>query len=188
MEVIISQVFVAISYIFIGISYITKKRNMVLICSIMSVISFAVAYFLLNAWSALAMMAVSMTRNIIFLIRSKSQNPNKLDKVDYIIGSILLIAIICLSVVTYEEWYSLLSCIATLIYTFSVWQKNTMVYKICGVPTSLFWIVYNVFINSILGIILESLIVVFAILGLCLDLYKNTKKSQLNTQENKELA
>ena len=126
MEVIISQIFVAISYIFIGVSYITKNRKLILLCSMASVACFAVAYFLLNAWSALAMMGVSMSRNIIFLFRGKKSSSEKLEKADYFIGAILLIAIVSLSILTYEQWYSLLSCFATLTYSFSVWQKNTI--------------------------------------------------------------
>ena len=58
-----------------------------------------------------------------------------------------------------------MSVAATMLYTYSVWQKNTKVYKWLGVPVSLCWITYNIYISSLFGIILETVLMTSAIIG-----------------------
>ena len=80
---------------------------------------------------------------------------------------LIFLYILCIisAVYTYEGFLSLLSVFATMIYTFSIWQKNTTVYKICGIPIGILWIAYNLYVKSLFGIILESIILVCSILG-----------------------
>ena len=68
--------------------------------------------------------------------------------------------------VTYDGLLSLAAVIASVIYTYAVWNEKSKYYKIYAIASSLAWIVYNVFIYSILGIILESIMVVCAVIGL----------------------
>ena len=59
----------------------------------------------------------------------------------------------------------MLSIVATLITTFAIWQKNVKYYKFFGIISSLLWILYNVFVFSVVGIVLESIIFIFSIIG-----------------------
>jgi hypothetical protein len=36
-----------------------------------------------------------------------------------------------------------------------IWQKKTSVYKVLGIPVGIIWVIYNIYIASIFGIILE---------------------------------
>ena len=59
-----------------------------------------------------------------------------------------------------------MSVFATMLYTYSVWQKKTSIYKILGIPVGIIWISYNIYIVSIFGIILEVVLLISAIIGI----------------------
>ena len=147
------------------ITYILSQIN-ILIFNFVSLIASAFSYIFLSAYSGLAMTIVATIRNIIFIIdekrNGKSENNNTKD---YIILAILYLISVISGILTYNGILSMMSVIATMLYTYSVWQKNTKIYKILGIPVGIIWIIYNIYIFSIFGIILETILAVSAIIG-----------------------
>lgn len=163
---IISQILVVISYIFIAITYQVKERKSILIFSFFNLITIASAYFLLSAYTGFAMMIVSMVRNIIFYIQETKHPKSKTNsKGDVIILCILLLIIIVSSVYTYNGILSLTSVAATTLYTYSIWQKNSKNYKFIGILIEILWIIYNIFIHSIFGLVLECILFFAVVFG-----------------------
>ena len=159
---IISQILTLILYSFLGISYLQKNRNKVLILNIIVDILHIAAMCLLKGYSGAAMGLVSLYRDIFLLIYSRKKNSKNRD-IFILITSVILIIIF--SFVTYNGIFSMLSIVATLITTFAIWQKNVKYYKFFGIISSLLWILYNVFVFSVVGIVLESIIFIFSIIG-----------------------
>lgn len=179
---IVSQIFTIIMYVFLGITYYVKDRNKVIIISFLSIVSNMVAYTLLNAWSGLAMCTLGMFRNIVFLIDEKKNGKRDyINKFDIVFLIILTILACIFAIYTYEGFLSLLSIFATMLYTYSVWQKNIRIYKLLGIPVCILWIIYNVYIMSIFGIILESILLVFTIIG---NILENKKQKETNSEKN----
>lgn len=163
---ILSQIFTVINYILLAMTYYVKARKRILIISFMSLLANAIAYILLNAWTGVAMCLVALIRNIIFLIdEHKNKQANKITKKDIIILIILYIISIISAIFTFEGYLSLLSVFATMLYTYSVWQKNPKTYKLLGIPVGILWILYNLYVKSIFGIILESVLLVCSTSG-----------------------
>lgn len=81
-------------------------------------------------------------------------------------------------IITYDGFFSLLSVFATMLYTYFVWQKNTTTYKLLGIPIGILWIAYNIYIFSIFGIILETILLICSISGYILE--KNSKQKVNN--------
>ena len=79
---------------------------------------------------------------------------------------------------TFEGFLSLFSIFATMVYTYSVWQKNIKVYKFAGILVSVCWITYNLYVKSVFGVILESALLICTIIG-CIREVRREK-----TQEN----
>ena len=159
---IISQILTLILYSFLGISYLQKNRNKVLILNIIVDILHIAAMCLLKGYSGAAMGLVSLYRDIFLLIYSKKRNCKNRD-IFILITSVILIIIF--SFATYNGIFSMLSIVATLITTFAIWQKNVKYYKFFGIISSLLWILYNVFVFSVVGIVLESIIFIFSTIG-----------------------
>ena len=173
---IISQVCVVITYLFLALSYYAKSRKVVLLLSFLSLIANGATYVLLNAYSGFAMCVIAFVRNIIFMIDEKKNGQrDNINKKDIIILILLYTASILSAIFTFDGWLSLLSVIATMLYTYSVWQKKTKVYKFLGMPIGVLWILYNSYVKSILGVILEAVLLVCSTTGYILEV-KKTKK------------
>ena len=167
---ILSQIFTIIMYILLGLTYYSKERKKVLILNFLALIANGIAYIFLGAWTGLAMCAVALARNIIFLLDEKKNGKReKINKSDIIILIILYVISIISAIYTYDGFLSLFSVFATMLYTFSVWQKKTSIYKILGIPIGILWILYNTYIMSIFGIILESVLFICSITGYILE-------------------
>ena len=126
---ILSQVFIIISYTLLAITYQIKNRKSILILSFMSIAATGLSYLFLSAYSGLAMVIVAAIRNVIFVVDEK-KNGKRLTNTtkDYIILAVLYLISIIFAVFTYNGILSMISVVATLLYTYSVWQKNTKVY------------------------------------------------------------
>lgn len=161
-EYILSQVFTIFMYGLMAITYYMKNRKRILIVSFASLIANMIAYVLLNAWSGLAMCIVAMVRNVIFLVDEKR---DEISRKDIVILVVLYVISGVSAIFTYEGFFSLLSVFATMLYTYSIWQKKTEVYKLCGIPVGILWILYNLYVKSIFGVILEMILLVNSIIG-----------------------
>lgn len=171
---IMSQVFTIIMYLLLAVSYYAKDRKKILILSFLSLVANAIAYVLLEAYTGLAMCIVAFVRNIIFMIdEKKNGHSDNITKKDIILLVIFYILIIVSTIFTYEGPLSLLSVIATMTYTYSVWQKKTNVYKFLGIPVGILWVLYNIYVKSIFGVILESILLIASATGYILEKRKN---------------
>lgn len=167
---IVSQVFTVIMYILLAMTYYVKDRRKVLIIHFIATLSISIAYILLGAWTGLAMCIVVIIRNIIFLLDEKKNGKrDKVNKTDIIILIVLYTISIISAVFSYDGIFSLLPVAATMLNTYSVWQKDIKIYKLLGIPTGILWILYNTYIMSIFGIILESVLLICSITGYILE-------------------
>ena len=164
---VLSQVFIIINYVLLMATYQVKNRKTVLIFNCVSMIAEGLSYIFLSAWSGLAMVFVGIIRNLIFMIDEKRNGKSdRITKKDIIILIVLYIIAIISAIYTYEGFWSLMSVFATMLFTYSVWQKKTKIYKILGIPVGIVWIIYNIYIVSLFGIILESLLLISAVIGI----------------------
>ena len=53
----------------------------------------------------------------------------------------------------------------TMIFTIAIWQKSVLVYRFAGLLTNSLLIAYNIFMHNLMGIVLQSGLLMFAILG-----------------------
>lgn len=177
---ILSQVFIIINYILLALTYYAKDRKKVLILSFSSIIATGMSYIFLNAWSGLAMCVIALIRNIIFLLDEKKNGKrDAIDKKDIFILIILYSISIISAILTYNGFLSLLSVFGTMLYTYSVWQKKTIIYKLLGIPVGILWILYNLYIMSIFGIILETILLICSITGYVLEI-RNKKTVKIS--------
>ena len=182
---ILSQVFVIFHYVMLGTTYLLTSRKKILIFSLISLALNGVSFIFLSAWSGLATVCIAITRNIIFLIQNKirkTEKPNKVTWVDWLILAVLYIISIVSAVFTYDGIFSLLSVIATMVYTLSVWQKNVKAYRILGVVASAIWIGYYVFIKSIFAVILETVVLVIEIISVIKYIKKEKNNLTINAK------
>ena len=178
---ILSQVFVVLCYVCLAATYTTKKRNWILSYSIAALVFNGVSYTLLGAWAGLGVTIVALIRNIVFMIQEKFEGDKDYTTMDWIVLTVLMIISGVFAYFTYDGWLSLFSTLSSVIYTLSVWQHNISAYKILGLVSSAFSIIYFVFIWSIFGFVLESALFVFMLIGTIRYFIKLKKEKEVKT-------
>ena len=112
---------------------------------------------------------------IAWLDENKNGKRDEITKKDIIILIVLTAISIVSSIFTYDGFLSLFIVFATMLYTYSVWQKKTNVYKFCGIPIGIMLITYNLYIKSLFGIILETILMVSSTTGYILEIIRKRK-------------
>lgn len=177
---VMSQVFTVLMYALLGVTYQVKSRRKILILSIFSNAFQGIAYLLLNAKSGFVMCVLAILRETAMMFISDKIKDEKKSKRAYLCVIIVFyIAMIISAIFTYEGMLSMLSILATAIYTYSIWQKNEKVYKALGTPVGICWIAYNIFVKSIFGVVFESIILICSIVGYV----RSKKNSMVNLNE-----
>lgn len=164
---VISQIITVAYFSVLILSYLLQSRMKILICNFIAHIGQTTAMALLNGYTGAAMSLIMMIRDLVLLVQEKRKLKGKKisEKFDLIFLIVTVIAIILLTVFTYNGPLSLLSVMATLVTTFALWQKNVKMYKILGIVAGVLWLAYNVFVMSIMGIILESSLLIASTIG-----------------------
>lgn len=160
---LLSQIIVIVATIFIAFTYFIKNRKKILILFILYSIFYGIHYLLLNATTGFLMNLVSIIRNIIFY---KQEINNKQNSKIFLV--VLFSIIILFTLCSYKDYYSLISMSASLISTYSIWQKNPIIYRILAVIVSICFIIYAIHINSVFAIITEVFLLTTEIIGLIL--------------------
>ncbi len=171
---IISQIVTVVYYAILSLSYLLKDRTKILTANFVAHIGQTTAMAMLNGYTGAAMSVIMLFRDVTLLIQEtrKSKGKEISKKLDVIILIITVILIITLTIFTYDGPLSLLSVIATLVTTFALWQKDVKTYKILGLIAGILWLAYNIFIMSIMGIILELILVICSAVGYIKDIKK----------------
>ena len=172
-----SQMVFIFAYIFVGLTYHVKNRKVVLRFNLLAQIAFIITYILLKAWSGVAVSVIALIRNIILIFNENKNNKTKND--DIITLIIIYVISIILAIITYEGLYSLLPVLATMIYTYAVYQKNVKTYKVLGIPIQVLWIIYAISLMSIVSIFVETAMLINCFVGLI-------RENKTNSSDNKE--
>ena len=77
---ILSQVFAIFATITLSASYLVKDKKSILFLCIVTAIFFGVEYFLLGAYTGVAMDVVSIVSNIWFYLNEKNNKKNKVNQ------------------------------------------------------------------------------------------------------------
>jgi len=152
---IASQILVIIYYLIYSWTFHLKDSNKILIFGIIATIISSISYLLLNAYTGMAMCFVAIVRNLLFTK----------DKKNTLNLTLIFILTIIASIFTFNNYFCLFNIIATLIYTYALWQKNTKTYKLLGVIVNGLMIIYDIYINSVFGVILISIAFISSIVG-----------------------
>ena len=186
---ILSQIAIIFVYIFLALTYCVKSRKQILVFSLSSNFLNAVAFILLGAYTSSAMCAISIFRDIIFFIDEKiNGKSDKITKKD--VGILVFIYTICAIAIisTFKGFSTLLYAVASMLYTYSIWQKNSKIYRFLGIPTTLLAICDSIIIKSIFGVILQCVVLITSTIGFLSHKDNAEKYLQENTESQLQVA
>lgn len=185
-QYIASQIVTIFVYIFLSLTYCIKNRKAILALSFSSNFLNAIAFILLGATTSAIMCSISILRDIIFLIDERiNGKSSKITKKD--VGILLFIySLNIISILfTFKGFLTLIYTAGSMLYTYSIWQKNNKVYRFLGIIVTLLVMLDSIYIKSVFGAVLQLMVLITSIVGYFSHKKENSRKVTylLNTME-----
>ncbi len=155
----IGQGFGIVAIILGFVSYQVKTRSHLILVQSATAAVFCIHYGLLGAYSAMAMNAVNIVRNLFYENRAKKGSKSLLIPIIFVAIQIVICAL------TWEAWYSVFVLIGIGINTFCMSFYDPQNIRKSILVSSPAVLTYDVFARSIGGIIYESVAIVSAAIG-----------------------
>ena len=138
------------------LSFYKKETVKILTYQITSNFAYSVHYFLLGGLSGAFCSLIGIVRNIV-LIKIKNKK---------IVIPIFILLYLIVTVLFYENIYSIFPMIANSIYLIALTlNKKTIILK-GAIIGSILWILYSIFVSSYVSIVTESILVISNIIQL----------------------
>lgn len=152
---IISQIIGTLAFIASLISYHRKKKKDIFKTQLLAHILNIIHYFLLGAINGCITKVLALLREWFMIL--KENNP-KLSKKIFLLIFILLY--VSATILTYNGIISILPLVAAIIYMIFIWNGNEMQVKKAACCCYILWLIYNIFVLSISGIISNSISII----------------------------
>lgn len=129
----------------------------------------AIQYFLLNALTGAIISILNTIRCLVFYFYKKKDM-----KPSLIVLIIFEVIAIISGIVSWQDMWSLIPIIVTVIYTYGLWQDNVKVIRITTGIVGAGWAIYNVVVKAFVGALQEIAQLISAIISL----YRGKKEKQ----------
>ena len=168
---LLSQICVIISILLLGSTYFVKSKEKILVLCLIYNVFYGIHYLLLGAVTGTCMNLVSFIRNLWFYRNSKNGKKNN----EAVLYTLFIISSVS-CIFTYDDVFSLVSLTASLLSTYSIWQDNVKIYKFVAIPVSICFIVYAIYLNSIVAIVTEVFLLITEIVAI-VKMYIDSRKT-----------
>lgn len=168
LQYFISQIFITCALVLQGSTYFFNNRHRQLIAIILSNLLSALCFFILGGYVAVVMNVIAIARDVTSNFIYSHRAPENRDKITHTDCWLLALWVSLLSIgsaFTAHGVLSMLPYFSTMIFTIAIWQKSVLVYRFAGLLTNSLLIAYNIFMHNLMGIVLQSGLLMFAILG-----------------------
>ena len=156
----IGQAFGVLAVILGFVSFQVRTQKMLLLCQTFTALTFVIHYFLIGAWSGMALNMVAMARNLVYARRDLKIFSGKY-------WPIIFTVVMGISgLFSWQDWYSVLAILGLVINSLCMSFKDPQNIRKSILVTSPMVLVYNAFAFSVGGMIYESVAIVSAVLGL----------------------
>ena len=155
---IVAQIFGALALAILIISLQKNSKTKLLLYQSISSLLYALQYLFLNAYTGCFMNLICMIRNMIF-----NRYPKKRPPVYWLIITIVLM--IFFSSLSYTGVISFLPMIAVILYSIALWHGNLTVIRTTEIISCSLYILYNIKVLAITGLIATIIELVGAILA-----------------------
>ena len=140
-----------LAFCILVLSYYNKKTSTIIAYQIVANFIYTVHYFLLGALSGAYISFVGIFRNIAYL---------KVKKHKKILASVVISLYLLITLVFYENVFSLLPLVANSQYLLCMLKNDKKVLLISSVASSSLWATYAIFVGSYSGMITESILII----------------------------
>ena len=164
---IVSQIFALICFLFDLIAVQRKKKTELLKMDTAAAFCSFLHYAFLGAWPGMVNKIITTVRNAIATYEAKHNR-----KSHNLLPIIFIVLYICLGVFTFDSFFSLLPMLAATLYTVVIYTGDVAKIRYVYVVTNLIWLIYNIFVFSIVGIVAHVVLVINGLVAI----YRYRKK------------
>lgn len=158
---ILAQICGIIALILTVIAVQFKTKEKIVMCSVFANIVVAIQFFLLNAITGAVVSIINTIRCIIFYYYKKKDM-----KPSIIILLIFEIIAVVSGIMSWQNIWSIIPIIVTVIYTYGLWQDNVKVIRIATGIAGFGWAIYDIIVMAYVGAIQEASQLISAIIAL----------------------
>lgn len=166
---ILAQICGIIALILTVIAVQFKTKEKIVMCSVFANIVVAIQYFLLNAITGAVVSIINTIRCIIFYYYKKKDM-----KPSIIILLIFEIIAVISGIMSWQNIWSIIPIIVTIIYTYGLWQDNVKVIRITTGIAGFGWAIYDIIVMAYVGAVQETSQLISAIISL----FRNRKETK----------
>lgn len=166
---ILAQICGVIALILTVISVQFKTKEKIVMCSVLANIVVTIQYFLLGALTGAVISVINTIRCLVFyFFKKKDMKPS------IIVLIIFEIVAIISGSISWQNMWSLIPIIVTVIYTYGLWQDNIKVIRITTGIVGFGWAIYNIVVRAYVGALQETSQLISAIIAL----YRNKENKK----------
>lgn len=158
---ILAQICGVIALILTVISVQFKTKEKIVMCMIFANLVVAVQYFLLNAITGGVISILNTIRCIVFYYYKKKDK-----KPSLVILLVFEVISIISGITSWQNIWSLIPVLVTIIYTYGLWQDNVNIIRITTGVAGFGWAIYNIIVMAYVGAIQEIAQLVSSIISL----------------------
>lgn len=148
----ITQIIGAIAYILVALSFYKKKKKEILYLQIFSYIGFTIHYYMLGGITGTVCNIIGLAALILIYIFDNYVDKRKKN----ILIFIMIPIIIGISLLTYEDIYSIFPIIASVISLISFLTDDTNKIRFIGIIAAISWCIYAIIYKSYVAFIFEA--------------------------------
>ena len=164
---ILAQICGLIALVLTVISVQFKTKEKIVMCSVLANIVVAIQYFLLSALTGAVISVINAIRCLIFYVyKKKNMKPSILVLIIFEIVAIIS------GIISWQNAWSLIPIIVTVIYTYGLWQDNVTIIRITTGIVGFGWAIYNLVVMAYVGALQETSQLISAIIAV----YRNRNK------------
>lgn len=159
MKDLLIQMIGGIGYFLLALSFYKKEKKEILIMQVISYIFFTIHYYLLNAITG-TMCNILGLISLVIIYYLSVKNKNKKTIVLIMIPILLII-----SLLTYQNVFSIFPIIAVIISLLSFINDNENIIRFIGIISAIGWLIYAIVYHSYVAIIFEIFIIISTVIA-----------------------
>ena len=158
---IFAQILGFIAFLVSLYAYQRVNKKDILLCMVISNIINLVHYLMLGAYSGCITKVIAIFRDFFIVLKEKNK---RLSSVLFLI--IFILIYVGVSIYTFTNVLSLFPLLAAIIYIIPTWLGDSKTVKKTALFCYVLWLIYNVYVLSIAGVIANIVSIVSIIIGL----------------------
>ena len=161
MAYIFSQICAILATIILGITYISKSKKNILFFCIISATMYGIQYLLLGAFTGMIVSFLNIIRAILFYFANEKKKANTIYSLIF-----LNVLFVISTIFTWGGLTSLLPLLASILFTYSLWQKEIKRYREMSIFVTTLWLIYDILVGTIFGCVSDGILIILEVFGI----------------------